>query len=58
MRFSANSHDVQRHLGAIIRWQLKLPKRPALQNLFGDFTGLDLADSLEQRASPMRRLFR
>ena len=30
MRFSANSRDVQRHLGDVIRWRLSLPKRPAL----------------------------
>jgi hypothetical protein len=34
MRFSANSRDVQHHLGDIIRWRLNLPKRPALQKVF------------------------
>jgi hypothetical protein len=30
IRFGANSRDIQRHLGDVIRWSLGLPKRPAL----------------------------
>jgi hypothetical protein len=33
MRFAANSRDIQRHLGDVIRWKLGLPKRPALLKL-------------------------
>ena len=33
MRFGANSRDIQRHLGDVIRWNLGLPKRPALVSL-------------------------
>ncbi len=33
IRFAANSRDIQRHLGDVIRWSLGLPKRPALRKM-------------------------